>query len=260
MKTTTFILSAFAAVMLSQQPATAQPIGGPALTNSHGEFTLSFSGGYVRKEIYGVENRSTRFLAKGILGIAKSLDIFVEAGAANLALEMSGATPVKLEDTYRFAIGAGFTLRYFHFQPAKLSFFLNAQVFRTTCSPATTMVNNLAGIPVTQLLMLKYDWREALINSGFVKEIGAVNLIGGIRGSVTQRLETKITASAVGADPGAEIRETGEYRSGLQANPFFGIEFKLPARYLFSCEASGRSGSDYALYIGISQTGKPEQD
>ncbi len=256
MKTSTFIfLSCF--FVMGVQRLAAQPIGGPALSNSHREFTLSFSGGYVKKEIFGVENQSTRFLAKGILGFANHFDIFLEIGAANLALELSGDAPLNLEDKYRLALGGGFTLRYLRIQPVRTSFFLKGQIFRTTSEPSARTTTMLAGLPVTQLLVLKYDWREAVFSSGFVKEIGVMNFFAGARGSLTQRLETKISSTGIAGDSGSEIRETGEYRSGFETQPFLGVEFKLPARYLFSCEISGRSASDFAFYIGISQTGRP---
>jgi hypothetical protein len=255
-KTSTFILWNCFFVMGVQQLA-AQPVGSPALTNSHREFTLSFSGGYVKKEIFGVENQSTRFLAKGMLGFANQFDIFFEIGAANLTLEMSGAAPLNLEDKYRLALGGGFTLRYLRIQPAQTSFFLKGQIFRTTSQPSALTTTTLSGVPVTQSLVLKYDWREAIFSTGLVKEIGVMNLFAGARGSLTQRLETKISSTGIAGDSGSEIRETGEYRSGLQTQPFLGVEFKLPARYLFSCEISGRSASDFAFYLGISQTGKP---
>lgn len=245
------------ATTASQQEAFGQPLGAPMLTNSHREFTLSVNGGYFQKEIYGVENRSKRFLVKGILGVANSLDLFVDIGASKLSLNMSGTTPIELDDKYRLAYGAGFALRLLQIQSAGFSLFTNAQVFRTTNQPATTMQSSLAGIPVTQSLTLKYDWREATFSGGFVEEIGFVNFVGGVRGSLIHRRETKITANSIEGEPGAETREKGEYRSGFRANPFFGLEFKLPARYLLSCEIAGRRSTDYGFYIGISQTGKP---
>ena len=128
-----------------QQPVFGQPVGSPALTKSHREFTLSFCGGYFQKEIYGVENRSSRFLAKGILGIANRLDIFVAAGASKLTLSMTGTTPVHLEDKYRLAFGGGFAWRYLSFERARLALFLNAQVFRVTSNPSSTIVTDWLG-------------------------------------------------------------------------------------------------------------------
>ena len=235
----------------------AQPLGSPVLTNSHRQFTLSFNGGYTRKPIFGVGNRSTRFLLKGVLGFGRRFDVFADLGVVKLTLEKSGSTPSKLADKYRLAYGAGFALRYLNIQRWRLAFFLNAQAFRFTCQPTMETTLSIPGGEIVQILQLRYDWREALLHTGLVKDVGVVKFIAGVKVNFIQRLETKISATRVGGSPGPEEIEKGRYQSGLQTHPIAGLEFTLPSRYVLSFELSGRDRSDFAFNFGISQTGKP---
>jgi ATP-dependent phosphoenolpyruvate carboxykinase len=40
-------------------------------------------------------------------------------------------------------------------------------------------------------------------------------------------------------------------------SPLFGLDLHLPSRLKFSLELSANSETDFAVYFGLSQTGKP---
>ncbi|MFQ5770471.1 MAG: hypothetical protein ACE5HX_08050 [bacterium] len=170
---------------------------------------------------------------------------------------MSDKSRLDFKDKYHLAFGAGIILRYFYNERMRFSLFFSGQIFRFTSNPSLEMRQNFAGIEVKQVLALKYDWREVNFNLGFFKGMGFVNLFSGMHAELIQRFETKINKNIIAGGTDSENIQSGEYKSGLQMNPFLGIDLKLPARCALSLEIIGRNKSDFVFNIGISQTGKP---
>lgn len=235
----------------------AQPTGIPIFTQSHREITVSITGGYFRKNIHGIEYNSPRYILKGILGLARFLDIFGEIGVAKVTLVMPDDTQSNLESKYQMAFGAGINIRLLYIPRYRFSLFISGQLFRFTSKPSSENVSFLAGSQVVQVLELKYDWRDALFNAGLTKDWGVVNFYCGLHAKTIQRLETRIDKIIINGGDESETKQTGEYLSGLETSPFIGLDLNLPSQLKLSLEITGRNRSDFAFYIGLSQTGKP---
>ncbi|MFQ6113149.1 MAG: hypothetical protein ACE5NG_03555 [bacterium] len=234
----------------------AQPAGIPILTQSHRELTVGISGGYFRKDIDGITYTSPRYLVKGVLGLGGFLDLFAEVGVARVTLEMPDGQ-ANLSSKYQIAYGVGLNVRYFSLPRYRFSLFVSGQMIRFTSNPSSANLRFLADTEVLQVLELKYDWREASLNTGLTKAWGVVNFYLGVNAKIIQRLETKIDKIVIDEGSESVVRQTGEYLSGLETSPFIGLDFSLPSRLTLSLEVVGRNRSDFAFYLGLSQTGKP---
>lgn len=235
----------------------AQPAGSPVFTRSHKEFSVSLNGGYVSKNIYGIKNNSSRILLKTVLGLAGFWDIFAEAGIAKVTLVTPDKSLSNLVGKYKLAYGGGISVRVFDFPRYRFSFFTQGQVFRFTANPSSEQLKTIGGSEVSQILEFQYDWREAQFNAGITKGLGNAIIYSGANVKIIQRLETKIAKLVVPEVGESEAKQKGEYLSGLEINPFIGVDFNLPSRFKFSFEIIGQNSSDLTIYIGISQTGKP---
>ncbi|MFQ5863948.1 MAG: hypothetical protein ACE5IW_01835 [bacterium] len=235
----------------------AQPAGIPILTSSHRKFTVSITGGYFRKNIHGITYDSPRLLFKGNFGLVSFLDLFAEVGAAKITITIPGGTPTRLDGKYQIAYGAGLNIRCFNLPRHHFSIFINGQLFRFTSNPTSKDSKLVANNEVLQVLELRYDWREASLNTGFTKGWGVVKFYVGVNAKIVQRLETKIDKIVFDGVSESVFTQTGEYSSGLETSPFIGLDFDLPSRLTLSLEMVGRNGSDFAFYLGLSQTGKP---
>lgn len=239
------------------QIALTQPAGSPIFTRTHREFTLAFNSGFSSTDIYGVTNRSTRFLFKGIYGLGNFLDLFAEVGLAKLNLATSETPRPKFKDNFHIAIGGGFTVRYIDIKSPRMSLFFGGQIFRFTSRPTSKKNLVLGGSGVTQVVELDYDWREVIINTGFAHRKGSFNVYSGLNAKIIHRLEKKTARNIISGNVNTGNIQQGEYQSGVQINPFIGIDMMLPSRYLVSLEFIGRGKSHLILSLGISQTGKP---
>ncbi len=236
---------------------TGQPAGMPIFSNSHREVTLSINGGYVQKNINGVTYTSPRYLLKGILGLEHFVDLFAEVGFAKVFVDPPKSDQPNLEGKYQMALGGGLSIRLLNLPRYRFSLFINGQIFRFTNSPSSETTRPVANTELTEVLELKYDWREASLNAGVTKGLGAVNAYVGLNAKLIQRLETKIFKIIIEGGGESVSKQTGEYLSGVKIGPFFGLDFSLPSRLKLSLELTGRKRSDFAFYLGISQTGKP---
>ncbi len=235
----------------------AQPAGSPVFSQSHREFTFSFNGGYLRKNIYGVHNDSPRLLVKSLFGLAKFVDVFGEIGFVKLNLTTSGESQFTFKDKYHLAFGGGITLRYLNFKRIRFSLFVSGRIFRFTSNPSSEKIANISSSEIEQSLEMRYDWREVTFNSGFIKGLGFANIFSGIQGKLIQRHETKISKFIIAGGVDSENQTFGEYKSGLQISPFWGIDILLPSRFTISLELIAISKTDFNINVGISQTGKP---
>ncbi len=231
----------------------AQPAGGPIHTGSNNKFTLGLDGGFFTKTIFGIKNESRRFFLKGSYSLSYKLDIYGVFGLTNLILRLADAARTQLNDGFKIAYGGGLSLRILDLESLQSSLFFNGQMIRFVSEPASEATLGFG----TQILEFNYDWRETNLTFGLIKKIGAANFYGGINTKIIQRFETKIDKLILGGQNTTVTRETGEYTSGLLMSPLFGIDLNLPSRLKFSLELSANDESDFAVYFGLSQTGKP---
>ncbi len=243
----------FFSILGSVEKLVAQPAGVPIHTESNREFTISLDGGFFTKTIFNTKNESRRFFLKASYGVNGNLDFYGILGLTNLSLTRADSARTILEDGFKVAYGGGVSLRILHLEGLQTSLFLNGQLLRFVSKPASESTLGFG----TQVLQLNYDWREANITFGLSKKIGAANFYGGINTKIIQRLETKIDKLVFSGHNATATRVKGEYTSGLLVSPLFGIDLNLPSRLKFSLELSATNDTDFAVYFGLSQTGKP---
>jgi len=231
----------------------AQPAGIPIHTESNNEFTISLDGGFFTKKIFRIKNESRRFFLKGSFGLSKNLDFYGIFGLTNLSLTLADSARTVLDDGFKVAYGGGVSLKILNFESLQTSLFFNGQMIRFISKPASESTVGFG----SQVLELNYDWRETNLTFGLTKKIGAANFYGGINTKIIQRFETKINKFVVSGQNSTETREKGEYTSGPLMSPLFGLDLNLPSRLKFSLELSANDESDFAVYFGLSQTGKP---
>ena len=243
----------FFSILSSAGELIAQPAGAPIYTESNGEFTISLDGGFFTKKIFNIKNESRRFFLKGSYGLSSKLDIYGLFGLTNLSLTLADSARTLLDDGFKIAYGGGLSLQILNFESLQTSLFFNGQMIRFISKPASESILGFG----TQILQFNYDWREANLTFGLTKKIGAANFYGGINAKIIQRYETKIDKLVFSGQNTTENRVTGWYTSGLLMSPLFGLDLHLPSRLKFSLELSANSETDFAVYFGLSQTGKP---
>ena len=231
----------------------AQPAGGPIHTESNNEFTISLDGGFFTKKIFGIKNESRRFFLKGSFGLNRNLDFYGIFGLTNLRLTLADSARTVLDDGFKVAYGGGLSLQILNFERLQMSLFFNGQMIRFISKPASESTVGFG----SQVLELNYDWRETNLTFGVTKRIGAANFYGGINTKIIRRFETKIVKLIFSGQNTTVTREKGMYTSGLLMSPLFGLDLNLPSRLKFSLELSANDESDFAVYFGVSQTGKP---
>ena len=247
----------FFSILSGIRSLNAQPAGGPIFASSKNEFTISVDGGHFTKRIFRVKHDSRRFFLKGTYGISDRFEFFGRVGLMNLELTLADSARTTLDDGFRLAYGGGLTLRVLEFERLRLSFFFSGQFFRVVSRPEAETSLSFAGAPALQVLQMKYDWREGGLTFGVSKQIGSINFYTGATARIIQRYETKIEKIVFGGRSANEIREKGKYTSGLLMSPLFGLDLNLPSRLKISLELSANNESDFAVYFGLSQTGKP---
>jgi len=243
----------FFSILEGTEKLNAQPAGMPIYTEGNQEFTISLEGGFFTKRIYGIKNESRRFFLKGSYGLSSYLDVYGLFGLTNLSLTLADSAHTLLDDGFKAAYGAGFSLRILAFERLQMSLFFNGQLIRFVNKPASESTLGFG----TQVLQLNYDWREANLTFGLTKKIGAANFYGGINIKIIQRFETKIDRLVFSGQNTMANQVKGKFNSGLLTSPVFGIDLALPSRLKISLEMSANNESDFAVYFGLSQTGKP---
>ncbi len=231
----------------------AQTAGVPIHTESNNEFTISLDGGFFTKKIFRIKNESRRFFLKGSYGQSNKLDIYGLFGLTNLSLALVDSARTVLDDGFKVAYGGGVSLQILNFESLQTSLFFNGQMIRFISKPASESTVGFG----SQVLELNYDWRETNLTFGLAKKVGAANFYGGINTKIIRRFETKIDKFVIRGQNSTETREKGMYTSGLLMSPLFGLDLNLPSRLKFSLELSAIDESNFAVYFGLSQTGKP---
>jgi len=243
----------FFSILGGAEKLNAQPAGVPIYTESNREFTISLDGGFFTKKIFGIKNESRRFFLKGSYGLSSYLDFYGLFGLTNLSLTLADSARTVLDDGFKAAYGGGLSLRILVFERMQMSLFFNGQLIRFISKPASESTLGFG----TQVVQLNYDWREANLTFGLTKKIGAANFYGGINTKIIQRFETKIDKLVFSGQTTAGNQVKGKFNSGLLTSPLFGLDLNLPSRLKISLEISANNESDFAVYFGLSQTGKP---
>ena len=242
----------FFSILEGTEKLNAQPAGMPIYTEGNREFTISLDGGFFTKKIFGIKNEARRFFLKGSYGLG-NLDFYGLLGVTNLSLTLADSARTVLEDGFKAAYGGGFSLRIPAFERLQVSLFINGQMIRFVSKPASESTLGFG----TQVLQLNYDWRETNLTFGLTKKIGAANFYGGINTKIIQRFETKTDRLVFSGQNTAANQVKGKFNSGLLTSPLFGLDLNLPSRLKISLEISANNESDFAVYFGLSQTGKP---
>lgn len=234
----------------------AQPAGLPISTRSHKELTISFDGGVSKRTFAGIGHTSPRFMLRALYGIKGRFDIFGQVGAAQLKLTLPSDHLV-MEDRYRPAYGAGFNWHFFDFIGSGIRAFLGAQILRFETEPASEKRVTVGGKEVSQRTLLHYDWRELQAYFGFSKRFEDFSFYVGANVSVVSRLERRSQRLILNGEGVSLGEQRGKFNSGIISNPLIGFEIALPARTKLNFEGVVASKEEFALYVGLSQTGWP---
>lgn len=227
------------------------------MTGTHDELTMSFDGGYFRKTIGGVDNKSPRMFLRATYGLAGRIDFYGILGLAKLRLENVDSTGADLDQKFQPAYGAGFSLRILRLDGLGLSLFTTGQVLRFKSTPSNTRKFQVESAEVSHVLEVDYDWREANLNLGLAQDLKFMTLYGGANLKYIERDENKVEKLLFGGGGVSISSQKGLYKSGMLATPLAGAEIKLPARLRLNFEAAAASDTDFTFYVGISQTGSP---
>jgi hypothetical protein len=235
----------------------AQAALNPIFTESHQEFTITAEGGYFRRQIYNIDNKSPILTLKATLGLAEKFDLFARVGAANLSLTLADSANSVFEDEYHLAYGGGFSWRLWHHRRLRLALLTGAQFFRFKSSPERGTPFSISETEILQILEMQYDWREFSTNVGLTKGLGFLTMFFGVNARIIQRKEARVEKLLFGTDPVSVEAVSGRYTSGVLMDPSVGIDLDFGHRFKLSAEATGRNRSDLAIYFSLSQTGRP---
>jgi len=232
----------------------AQQLSGPLAIKQQSQFAVTVDAGLFQKTISETENKSLRYLLKVGYGLTDRFDFFVQAGATKLEL-LSGEQV--FQDKLRLAYGMGLTFRPFYLKGLDISPVISGQLLRFISRPKIETETTVSGSYVTEVQELKYDWREAVFNVGVVKELSALNFYAGINLRLIHRDETRTESLRFNGNQVSGSQESATYQSGTLINPQIGTEILFPGRIILSLEVSANSSSDYVVFVGLSQIGKP---
>ncbi len=233
----------------------AQPVGGPVFSNTNRQVTLGVLGGYFRRDIGGIKTTSPRAWLRVGYGLAARVDVFLLVGLTKVRLELPGNLQSELSDRYNPAYGGGITYRVWHNEDVGLSTFVTGKAFRFVSTPSRSRLATVAGTELVETMKFRYDWREANLGFGLLKQAGLLAVHAGLNMKYISRLEIQSNSLALSQD-GSTLSQRGtRYLSGLLVSPQAGFEVLLPARVRLSFEVTGKSSDDVAFFVGISQTG-----
>jgi len=232
----------------------AQQASGPLSIKQENQFAVTLNAGQFQRTIADMENKSARYFLKAGYSLTSRVDVFVQAGVTKLELQ-SGE--LRFQDSLRPIYGIGVNFRPLILNTLRTALFINGQVLRFVSRPQAESIRTISGSQVTEVDEFKYDWREAVLNLGLVKEWSSVNLFGGINVRFIQREETRTEALILNQNPGTETRTSTTFQSGAIITPQLGVELLLPSRIILSLEVAANDDSDYVLFVGLSQIGRP---
>lgn len=249
MKTLSLIIVPLLPVLLF-----AQQVNGPLAIKHKSHFAVTVGAGQFQRTISGTENKSWRYFLKAGYAVTGHLDFFAQIGATKLELLSGGQV---FQDKLRLAYGVGINFRPFYMKGLGVSPVISGQVMRFISRPKRETETTVSESSVTEVHELKYDWREGVINAGLVKEFSALNLYGGVNVRFIHREETRTEALRFNGNQVSGSKESATFQSGALISPVFGTELFFPARIILSLEVSANSHSDYVVFVGLSQIGRP---
>lgn len=232
----------------------AQQLSGPLSIKQKGRFSVTVGAGQLRRTISDTENKSSRFFLKTGYGITDRVDFFAQIGGTKLEL-LSGEDVFR--DKLRPVYGVGMTFRPFEITSLRIAPVLSGQVIRFISRPKVETVTTVSGTRVTEVHELKYDWQEAVLNAGVLKELSALNLYAGINIKFIHRDETRTESLRSNGNQVSGSQESTTYQSGALIAPLLGAEMLFSSRIIVSFEVSATNNSDYIVFVGLSQIGKP---
>lgn len=218
---------------------------------------MSLEGTRFSRDISGIDNRANAVHVKALYGLSDRIDLWAQLGLIKLHLENVDSTGMSLSDDYIPAAGAGFNYRFADWTGPKLTLIAGVSFYTFHANPSAENRLFVANTEVKEILELSYDWREANVNVGAARDFGFMDFYAGVNFKYIDRPETKRTRLLFGEETTTTANQRGKYESGLLLIPGLGMDFKFNARFKLSVGISGSSQSDYAFFVGLSQTGQP---
>jgi len=199
---------------------------------------------------------SRRILGKVEWGLAKGVDVYLNAGQAQLKLRTHKI--IDYRDKYRFAYGGGFNalLNQAAFQQGKIGFWIGAKGLAYPSEGSYYSVNEIGDMAITRQFDMKYDSREYSFHAGILAPYRALRFYAALYAWGIQRKEEKQEyLVGLDEDPIYIGKETATFQSELWTGGLIGFDVVLPQRYVISVEAALFNEENYQIMVGISQTG-----
>ena len=218
-------------LLLSLEQINSQELGNPISNLNTNEFSMSFYGEKVWKNMEDLDYNSLRLNTKIEYGFYNRLKLFGLIGAEKMSVDYpvnSSLTDFKGKYAYVFGGGAQVVL----FNIKKTSFFSGAGILKL--SPRWSLMSDVSGEDVQ--IDMKFDWREYWFAFGVSHETNRFEIYGGIEERTTKRIE---------------LNTESEYISGLKPNLFLGFDFLFPKNFVLNFHL--KILDQNAFSFGISQ-------
>ncbi|RMD87690.1 MAG: hypothetical protein D6813_13180 [Calditrichaeota bacterium] len=233
----------------------SQTIAFPVVETTH-EVTVSFTGGFQKLNIQKIDYESHRYFLRTVWNVSKFFSLYGEVGFADLTLKAPNDME-NLQSKLRVLAGLGIQIKWLHFRSSGLTFFSQLQGFRQAISPESVERFIVGTVEVAKIKQIKYDWREVAGSAGVEKSLGELKFYAGSQFRFINRDEKHIEQILLEETGSTSLTQfSGEYISGVRAYGFVGLQIDLPDRFQLGLEFIGRNDKDFAIYFGISQSGK----
>lgn len=222
-----------------------------ALFNGKGVLYGGIGAGYYRSRLGGEDTHSQRFVFMSSYGLARWMEVFAQAGAANLKIEGdSGRTDFRGE--YKAAVGAGVRVRLLDLLGSSVLIYGEGS---GTWFPSKGKVSQRTEAGTIQSTV-EYDWWEGATALGV--EVPSIGFYAGARAGGVEATADRHSYLIEGmnkTDIGSH-RET--YRSGTRWDGFVGKIFPLRGHFRLGVHVTGPEMA--SIRVDLMQLYQPEDD
>jgi hypothetical protein len=244
------------AIILVQAALFGQMAGNPSTSQGWKELTIGVNGTYFHQQLAGQMAFSRRILGKVEWGLAKGVDVYLNAGQTQLKLRTHKV--IDYRDKYRFAYGGGFNalLNQAAFRQGKIGYWIGAKGLVYPSEGSYYLTHEIGENSLTRQFDMKYNSREYSFHAGILAPFRALRFYAALVAWGIQRKEEKQEyLLGLDEDPIYIGKETATYQSELWTGGLLGLDVVLPQRYVISVEAALFNEENYQVMVGVSQTG-----
>lgn len=243
---------------LCMRAAQAQSTALPLLSKGKSEIAVTLQGGMTEWHAGGDRNRLYLAMSRTALGLWQRLDVFLLAGVVKQNVDYGQPIYSNYDSRNRWAFGGGLAFRPPLNIPGGISLYAGAQalLFETDGRSYEKIAMQNAGYRKRRDIV--YDWVQIQSALHLARLVGQFEFFAG--GEFTQISidhRTKINLEYVDADIPVG-RSDGLYLERGRMYAVAGVIMHLPARLQLGLSARASSRNDFAVFMGIGQTGSPD--